>query len=115
MPILSATNTRRTVEARQTTGSNSSVPYFDWETVQLSDADLAQAFADAPAPAAAKGGRQCKVFPGDAAWPSDAVWKTFNASVGGALIKTVPLAAPCYKSWPQYDAAKCAQVTANWH
>ncbi len=103
-------------------------PYFDWETVQLSDADLAKAFGPAavapngpagsagsagpPGPAGAK---QCKVFPGDAAWPSDSVWASFNASVGGALIKTVPLAAPCYKNWPQYDAAKCAQIEANWH
>ncbi|KAH8884410.1 isoamyl alcohol oxidase-like protein [Thozetella sp. PMI_491] len=100
---------------RQSTSSNSSVPYFDWETQQLSDAQLAAAFAPTVAPAAAKGGQQCKVFPGDAAWPSDAVWSNFNASVGGALIKTVPLAAPCYKNWPQYDPVKCAQVTANWH
>jgi len=57
----------------------------------------------------------CKAFPGDASWPSDVAWKAFNSSLGGALIKTIPLAAPCYNNWPQArDAAKCQFVTENW-
>jgi hypothetical protein len=50
-------------------------------------------------------GADCKVFPGDSAWPSDAAW----AKCG----KTIPLASPCYNG-PLYDAAKCDALTANW-
>lgn len=61
-----------------------------------------------------RGSAECKVFPGDSAWPSDAEWAKFGEAVGpGALIKTVPLASPCYNG-PLYDAAKCASLTANW-
>lgn len=56
----------------------------------------------------------CKVFPGESAWPSDTAWAQFNEALGqDALIKTVPLASPCY-SGPLYDAAKCEALTADW-
>jgi hypothetical protein len=56
----------------------------------------------------------CKVYPGDSNWPSATAWATFGEAVGhNALIKTVPLAAPCYNG-PYYNAAKCAALTANW-
>ena len=57
---------------------------------------------------------QCKLFPGDLLWPSELVWSTFNLALGkNALIKTVPLASPCYKGW-KYDAAKCATLVSDW-
>jgi hypothetical protein len=56
----------------------------------------------------------CKVFPGDARWPSKKLWDRFNATVGGALIQTVPLAAPCYNNWPERDPATCQYVTDHW-
>jgi len=54
----------------------------------------------------------CKVFPGDEAWPSQSVWDGFDHLLGvGSLIKTVPLAAVCYRSMQGvYDAGKCAAV-----
>jgi len=52
----------------------------------------------------------CKVFPGDANWPSLSVWDTFNGLLRGALIKTVPLAAVCYDDYGVYNAEKCAAV-----
>lgn len=59
-------------------------------------------------------GAECKVAPGDSAWPSDATWAKFGEAVGtDALIKTVPLASPCY-SGDLYDAAKCEALTTNW-
>lgn len=59
-------------------------------------------------------GAECKVYPGDSAWPSDAAWAKFGEAVGSdALIKTVPLASPCYNG-PLYNAAKCEALTANW-
>jgi hypothetical protein len=56
----------------------------------------------------------CKAFPGDAEWPSQCAWKTFNKLLGGALIDTVPIAAPCYKNLGVYDAEKCAAVRNSY-
>lgn len=56
----------------------------------------------------------CKVLPGDKDWPSTIQWLLLDLLTGGALVKGVPSAAVCYPDWPQYDAAKCADVTANW-
>lgn len=50
------------------------------------------------------------MFPGDAEWPSERAWETFNGLFGKALIKTVPIAAPCYQNLGVYDAEKCAAV-----
>jgi hypothetical protein len=58
--------------------------------------------------------RKCKLMPGDAEWPSDASWREFNSTLGGTLIKGVPSAAVCYPDWPEYDQAKCTEVTENW-
>lgn len=61
-------------------------------------------FGDSTSAAQPKhGGRakDCKVFPGDAEWPSEAAWDVLNRTLGGALIKTVPIAAPCYNG-PYY-------------
>jgi len=58
--------------------------------------------------------KKCKTYPGDSAWPSDAKWKIFNKLLGGALIKTVPEASPCYNNWGNHDAAKCDSLTAGW-
>lgn len=56
----------------------------------------------------------CKVFPGDWNFPPSLVWKVFDLVLGGALEKTTPVAAPCYKSSGLYDAAKCADVSARF-
>ncbi|KAK3985305.1 6-hydroxy-D-nicotine oxidase [Cladorrhinum sp. PSN332] len=56
----------------------------------------------------------CKVFPGDAEWPSQSTWDAFDKVLGGALIKTVPLAAPCYQNTGLYDAEKCALITNSY-
>ncbi|KAF7378312.1 FAD binding domain-containing protein [Mycena sanguinolenta] len=54
----------------------------------------------------------CKCFPGDACWPSDAEWSAFNETVGGRLIKTVPLGFPCYA--PHHNATECAILQSDW-
>ncbi|VBB76586.1 Putative protein similar of AD/FMN-containing dehydrogenases of Aspergillus oryzae [Podospora comata] len=56
----------------------------------------------------------CKVFPGDRAWPSRLSWTVFNLLTGGALIETVPIGAVCYPNSGVYNAAKCQYVLANW-
>lgn len=95
---------------------------FDWENDQLTDAAIADSDpslfgfgsdVDAVSKSQPKPPK-CKAFPGDASWPSPAVWNKFNTTLGGALIETVPLAAPCYSNWPQYDPVACQHVRDNW-
>ncbi|KAF9889854.1 hypothetical protein FE257_006944 [Aspergillus nanangensis] len=57
---------------------------------------------------------KCKVFPGDVLWPATWVWSLFDRLLGGRLVKTVPLAASCYSSWPEYDPEQCQVVSDNW-
>ncbi|KAF2848176.1 FAD-binding domain-containing protein [Plenodomus tracheiphilus IPT5] len=54
----------------------------------------------------------CKVFPGDAKWPSQPEWDAFNQTVGGRLVATVPLGAPCHGS--SFDNATCAALKSEW-
>ncbi|KAB5517379.1 hypothetical protein GE09DRAFT_1045451 [Coniochaeta sp. 2T2.1] len=95
---------------------------FDWEEERLTDAAIANISKQdvssgslfsfgSDAPDASHG---CKVLPGDDLWPAKDVWDVFNATLGGALIQTVPLAAPCYNNWPERDAATCQYVTEHW-
>ncbi|KAK3303035.1 uncharacterized protein B0T15DRAFT_262003 [Chaetomium strumarium] len=56
----------------------------------------------------------CKTFPGDAEWPSPATWRTFDKLLDGALIETLPVAAPCYRNLGVYDAEKCAAVQSSF-
>src|SRR5690606_32588724 len=58
---------------------------------------------------------ECRSFPGDESWPSSDVWDTFDEVLGkGALIPTVPLAAPCYESWEVYDEETCSSIQENF-
>lgn len=56
----------------------------------------------------------CKIFPGDAEWPPQATWESFDNLLGGSLIKTIPVAAPCYQNLGVYDAEKCTAVRNNF-
>jgi hypothetical protein len=56
----------------------------------------------------------CKTVPGSALWPIGIVWDVFDLLLGGALIKTVPLASPCYDDWGNYNEAECAVITDQW-
>lgn len=64
--------------------------------------------------AAAAAARSCKTYPGNVLWPSPIVWRVFDLLLGGALIKTVPLASPCYHDYGDYNAAQCVWLAANW-
>lgn len=66
----------------------------------------------ATAAAAATNSSQCHVLPSDAAWPSASAWDALNTTVNGRLIATVPIGSPCHE--PNYDAAACALLQANW-
>lgn len=57
----------------------------------------------------------CRAYPGSKDWPSHIVWKVFDLLVGGVLIKSVPLAAPCFNSWPEArDEETCAYIKEHW-
>ncbi|KAI4951192.1 Zinc finger E-box-binding homeobox 1 [Alternaria rosae] len=55
---------------------------------------------------------QCKSFPGDKSWPSRAEWNSLNKTVGGRLVATVPLGAPCHV--PTFDDATCESLKKDW-
>ncbi|KAJ9427164.1 hypothetical protein FOXG_04017 [Fusarium oxysporum f. sp. lycopersici 4287] len=57
---------------------------------------------------------KCKTFPEDRNWPSSSVWKLLDLITGGALIKTVPIAAPCYRNLGSYDKVECSRVVDQW-
>lgn len=52
-------------------------------------------------------------MPGENCWPSEAVWNDFSSSIGGRLIKSVPVAASCYEG-PLKDEKQCAHVNSMW-
>ncbi|KAI0017370.1 isoamyl alcohol oxidase [Xylariomycetidae sp. FL0641] len=54
----------------------------------------------------------CRCFPGDDCWPGETAWSSFNATVGGRLIRTVPIGHVCHD--PDYDEAACEAVKAEW-
>lgn len=59
----------------------------------------------------------CRAIPGDTAWPSTADWAAFNTSVGGRLIATVPIGAPCHQTFSNlstYDQAQCDALRNVW-
>ncbi|KAB5546836.1 hypothetical protein GE09DRAFT_1174765 [Coniochaeta sp. 2T2.1] len=104
-------------------------PLFDYEQVSVTDDTLEALLAETNATQHAAlfaidngktldprllAGAACKVFPGDAEWPSPPTWDIFDKLLGGALIETVPVAAPCYKNLGLYDAGKCAIVRDNF-
>lgn len=55
-------------------------------------------------------GRRCAY--GDPCWPSESVWQSFNSSISGNLIRSVPSAAVCHDE--RYDAKLCGIAKDNW-
>ena len=54
----------------------------------------------------------CRCIPGDSCWPSSQEWTDLNATVGGRLIATVPLATECHD--PNFNATACANLQEVW-
>lgn len=101
--------------------------YLPAETLQLTDAAIANLtslsltnislfeFGDSSSTASKRAATgECKIFPGDSEWPADSTWDVLNLLTGEALIKTVPLASPCYDDWGNYNADECAYLTDQW-
>ncbi|KAH7403722.1 FAD binding domain-containing protein [Cadophora sp. MPI-SDFR-AT-0126] len=116
------------VSAVDASASNATADLFASETLQLTDDVIANltdlelsnitlfSFEDSPANTLKKRTvfGKCKTYAGDFLYPSTLVWKIFDILLGGALIKTVPYAAPCYDDFGNFNKAKCDFLTANW-
>ncbi|KAK7191755.1 hypothetical protein DPSP01_007209 [Paraphaeosphaeria sporulosa] len=115
--------------------TDAGVPLFEEETTQLTDAVVADivntpeieeyahlfAFENTTTQLSERAKRQrrlakCKSAPGDLLYPAKLVWGIFDLLLGGALEPIVPLASYCYKDseFDNYNADKCAAVTAGW-
>ncbi|KAI5917151.1 hypothetical protein F4810DRAFT_705118 [Camillea tinctor] len=57
-------------------------------------------------------GPECKEIPGSEGWPADDEWARLNTSLGGVLLKPVPLGAACYDG-EHRDDAKCDFILNN--
>ncbi|KAH8918259.1 FAD-binding domain-containing protein [Atractiella rhizophila] len=51
---------------------------------------------------------------GDACWPTNAQWQALNTSLSGRLRSVHPIATVCHNAFGEYNAAACAELTANW-
>jgi hypothetical protein len=57
----------------------------------------------------------CRALPGDADWPQEEEWNTLNRTVGGRLIRGVPLAQPaCYSTNISATSEACGKVQSEW-
>jgi len=85
---------------------------FDWERDQLTESEAlsnkAFHFGTNAAP-----DQECRAVPGDDEWPSDEDWSAFNETLGGALLKPMPLASVCYTG-DNYDPKKCESLKQSW-
>ncbi|KAK3311743.1 hypothetical protein B0H66DRAFT_482832 [Apodospora peruviana] len=87
---------------------------FPFETIQLTEADVGNFSSisfgtrDAAKPLA-DDAPECRAFPGSSDWPTDEEWKQLNVSLGGALLRPIPVASACYKAgdFNTYNAATC--------
>lgn len=87
---------------------------FDWENVQLTEAETRN-YTDIRFGGSGSNStkRECKFIPGDTGWPTDAEWARFNETLGGSLLKPLPLAVVCYYGL-QYDAERCERLKKAW-
>ncbi|KAI0439615.1 FAD-binding domain-containing protein [Xylaria telfairii] len=58
------------------------------------------------------GSTLCKPIPGDRNWPTTAEWDKLNATVGGRLITTLPIAHVCHAPW--YSEEACQTLKSQW-
>lgn len=56
----------------------------------------------------------CKSIPGSSDWPSRQEWNALNHSTGGRLLRPPPLGGICHPRLPNYDAAACPRLRADW-
>ncbi len=52
--------------------------------------------------------------PSHPCWPSTVVWDSFNATISGRLIQSVPPAAVCYPSREEYNEKAWQDILKKW-
>ncbi|KAJ6157575.1 hypothetical protein N7470_005167 [Penicillium chermesinum] len=110
---LAVAASSQNVAQRVSSNSVSGMPLFPSETLQLTDEALSRLAKDQRA--WFEFGSNGSVSAARSLWPSENIWELFDWVLGtGSLIKTVPLATVCYPSEPDYDSAKCEEITDNW-
>lgn len=63
-----------------------------------------------------QGPDNCKVFPGDANWPSRWLWTGLQLATLGGLIKPVPMSQICYvNGTSEVNEAACATLADDWN
>lgn len=113
------------VQSVASDSTDAGIDYFEFETAQLTPEVIANlatkgvanvSLFDFAAPGKPSVPRPpCKAYPGTPEWPPEPLWSDFDSLVGGRLVKTVPLAAPCFSSWPEVkDDSRCAVVKSQW-
>ncbi|PSN74069.1 FAD-binding domain-containing protein [Corynespora cassiicola Philippines] len=55
----------------------------------------------------------CKCIPQDDCWPATSAWNELNGTTSGKLIKTTPVALPCYPG-AQFDESLCSYIYSQW-
>jgi hypothetical protein len=127
--LTTAATTNNVAPAAAVVPASTAKGSFNWENLQLTQAVLTNLTnlnltdinyfnfptSHSPSTRALSSTSECKAFPGDSSWPSPITWEVLNLLTGGALIKTVPLAAPCFHDWPEYNATLCATITSLWN
>ena len=108
---------------KRSTVSTAGAPLFESEKVQLTEQTLSHLsrnesalfnFGNNGSALSTRSSGECRLMPGDFSWPLPIIWELFDDLLGGALIKTVPLASSCYSSWAEYDSNQCDAITSNW-
>lgn len=56
----------------------------------------------------------CKTTPNEPAWPSLSQWASLNQSLSGCLLHSLPPAAACHPSFPNFSNDTCAQIADQW-
>ncbi|KAH6603962.1 fad-dependent isoamyl alcohol oxidase [Trichoderma cornu-damae] len=58
----------------------------------------------------------CRVLPGDAAWPKASDWAQLNKTLNGHLITAVPMASVCHDApYKNFNNDLCSQIQATWN
>ncbi|KAI1819121.1 FAD/FMN-containing isoamyl alcohol oxidase MreA [Xylaria intraflava] len=75
-------------------------------------------FAEGGALSSRDSANNCRSIPGDKSWPSVDAWNALNQTVGGRLVATVPIGAPCHESYngiPTYSESQCDALRNVWY
>ena len=86
------------------------VSQFLFSPIDVTDDHNTSVSYDLPGPG------NCKIFPGDSAWPSTWSWVGLELATLGGLIKAIPMSQVCYRNGTgSVDEAACADLAQNWN